>query len=508
MALARLLRQLAQEASRITDLRLRDNQLTSLPPEVGGLTALTLLDLSENQLTSLPPEIGALTALLELYIRDNQLMSLPPEIGRLTALTSLGLHDNRLTALPPEIGRLTALTGLDLNNNQLATLPPEIGRLTALTSLGLGNNRLTTLPGAIGELTALTELYLHNNQLTSLPPEIGRLTALTFLGLGHNQLTTLPPEIGGVIALRILNMMNNNQLTNLSSEIGELTALTSLYLNDTRLTMLPPEIQQLTALATLQLNNTPLTISHLLAAGWRPRVLLQRFVPQHLVASWTITRVESARLTAAYPTADPRSLAPAEVFTVLYPGRPYRDDYTRCASRHILEWAVTHEPAFDRQPAHPLPFFGRPSTLFPLLDEVRDTDLVGGIRSNVHAVFRRIGERNLVTLQEQAARNPVAFPPSPWPEMPDVRYLATSSALIEEGGLMHHCVSVGYMGQCVAGTAYMYHIGEAAPEGATLQVNAQGYEVQCYGLFNRTATPTERAIVDRWLAQAVADSPR
>ncbi len=392
------------------------------------------------------------------------------------------------------------ITGLRLRDNQLTSLPPEIGGLIALTILGLGNNGLATLPPAIGELTALLELYLHNNQLTSLPAEIGRLTALTFLGLSHNQLTTPPPEIGGLNGLMILNLMNNSRLTSLPAEIGALSALTSLYLNDTPLTMLPPEIRQLTALTTLQLNNTPLTISHLLAAGWPPRALLQRFVPRHLAASWTITRAQSARLTAAYPTTDPRSLTPAAVFTVLYPGRPYHDAYTRCASRHVLEWAVTQEPAFHQQPAHPLPFFGRPPTLLPLLDEVRDTDLVGGIRSNVHAVFRRIGERNLVTLKEQAARDPVVFPPSPWTETPDVRYLATSSALIEEGGLMHHCVTVSYMGECVAGTAYMYHVGEAAPEGVTLQLTAQGYEVQCYGIFNRTPTPTERAIVDRWLA--------
>src|SRR3982750_1989605 len=68
------------------------------------------------------------------------LVSLPPEIGRLTALTMLLLRGNPLAALPPGIGRLTALTTLNLGNNQLQSLPPEVGRLTALTQLYLHDN--------------------------------------------------------------------------------------------------------------------------------------------------------------------------------------------------------------------------------------------------------------------------------------------------------------------------------------------------------------------------------
>ena len=65
-----------------------------------------------------------------LSLHNNQLSTLPPEIGQLTALRS-SLHDNQLTTLPPEIGPLAALRTLYLTGNQLTTLPPEIGPLTA-----------------------------------------------------------------------------------------------------------------------------------------------------------------------------------------------------------------------------------------------------------------------------------------------------------------------------------------------------------------------------------------
>jgi len=185
--------------------------LTTLPPEIGQLTALTRLDLNNNQLTSLPPEIGRLTALTELRLSRNQLTSLP-EIVRLTALMVLRLSGNQLTSLPPEIVRLTALMELHLDNNRLTSLPPEIGQLTALTGLHLDDNRLTSLPPEIGQFTALTVLDLDNNQLTSLPPEIGQLTALRTLYLSGNQLTSLPPEIGQLTALTKLFLHGNSAL--------------------------------------------------------------------------------------------------------------------------------------------------------------------------------------------------------------------------------------------------------------------------------------------------------
>jgi internalin A len=157
----------------------------------------TELNLNGLGLTTLPPEIGQLIALTELLLYSNQLTTLPPKIGQLTALTMLSLDSNQLTTLPPEIGQLTALTMLFLGTNQLTTLPPEIGQLTALTMLFLGTNQLTTLPPEIGQLIALTELLLYSNQLTTLPPEIGQLTALTELYLHGNPALGLPAEVLG-----------------------------------------------------------------------------------------------------------------------------------------------------------------------------------------------------------------------------------------------------------------------------------------------------------------------
>ncbi len=265
-----------------TGLDLSLMPLSTLPPEIGHLRALTELNLNQNRLTTLPPAIGLLAALRVLHLSHNQLSILPPEIGQLSQLTKLDLDQNKLSTLPPEIGQLTALTVLNLNRNQLSTLPPEIGQLTTLTELYLYNNELSTLPQEIGQLNALTELNLSNNQLSILPPEIGQLTALTWLDVYYNQLSTLPPEISKLTTLRGLFLNTNqlstfppeigqlttltkldlqsNQLSTLPPEIGKLTALTELYLYNNKLSTLPPEISQLTALTQLNLSNNQLSI--------------------------------------------------------------------------------------------------------------------------------------------------------------------------------------------------------------------------------------------------------
>ena len=90
-----------------------------LKQSIEELSNLDKLYLNNNQLTSLPKEIGNLTSLQTLYLGDNQLTSLPGEIGNLTSLQRLDLYNNQLTSLPKEIGNLTSLYRLDLSDNQL-----------------------------------------------------------------------------------------------------------------------------------------------------------------------------------------------------------------------------------------------------------------------------------------------------------------------------------------------------------------------------------------------------
>lgn len=156
-----------------TELDLSNNGLTTLNPEFMSLRLPALSPETDEfgQRMLIPRTLWKLKNLTQLSLSENELTSLPAEIGYLTNLTVLYLYDNQLDSLPGEIGKLTNLKKLYLNNNNLTSLPAEIGKLSNLTSLYLSNNNLTYLPTEIQELTNLKELDLLNNPLP-IPIEI------------------------------------------------------------------------------------------------------------------------------------------------------------------------------------------------------------------------------------------------------------------------------------------------------------------------------------------------
>lgn len=107
-----------------------------------------------------------------LHLEGLGLTTLPPEIGELTAIKGLYLSANLLTTLPPEIGNLSALERLDIQKNLLTNLPPEIGKLSALTELHLGGNQLISLPPELRKLEHLKHLFLHDNLSLGLSNEV------------------------------------------------------------------------------------------------------------------------------------------------------------------------------------------------------------------------------------------------------------------------------------------------------------------------------------------------
>ncbi|RKP38559.1 hypothetical protein BJ085DRAFT_5151, partial [Dimargaris cristalligena] len=128
-------------------LQLCCNLLTTLPPEIGYMSNLTVLDLTHNKLKVLPSSIGYLDKLVCLTLTNNQLTQLPPSIGCLPKLSVLHLGCNRLASLPPEIGLLHSLFTLDISQNPIRVLPAELAELPCLRKLRL--NRcplLTSLP--------------------------------------------------------------------------------------------------------------------------------------------------------------------------------------------------------------------------------------------------------------------------------------------------------------------------------------------------------------------------
>ncbi len=136
-------------------------------------------------------EIKGLTNLLMLQVADNQLDSLPDEIGLCVKLGTLNLVGNQLTELPASLMTLVDLSSLVVSFNSLTALPDNIDKLVRLSTLKVAHNSLTKLPANLSVTHNLTTLDVEHNQLTEIP-DLSGLSKLIQLNVGQNLLANRP----------------------------------------------------------------------------------------------------------------------------------------------------------------------------------------------------------------------------------------------------------------------------------------------------------------------------
>ncbi|MDQ2771950.1 MAG: leucine-rich repeat-containing serine/threonine-protein kinase [Bacteroidota bacterium] len=127
-----------------------DNHFTEVPAVLGQCAQLSMVGFKVNLIHTLPA--AALPPQLQwLILTDNQLESLPAEIGRCQQLQKLMLAGNRLTALPDTLADCHRLELLRVAANQLAELPKRLLTLPRLAWLAYAGNPL----GEAAEAAAL-----------------------------------------------------------------------------------------------------------------------------------------------------------------------------------------------------------------------------------------------------------------------------------------------------------------------------------------------------------------
>ncbi|MCA8830649.1 leucine-rich repeat-containing protein kinase family protein [Hymenobacter pini] len=136
------LRELPADLPRLRKLRIlfcSENQFTEVPAVLGQCLELEMIGFKANQIHTLHGE--ALPPRLRwLILTDNQLKSLPPEIGRCQQLQKLMLAGNQLRELPRELGQCQNLELLRLSANRLPGLPDWLLQLPRLTWLAYAGN--------------------------------------------------------------------------------------------------------------------------------------------------------------------------------------------------------------------------------------------------------------------------------------------------------------------------------------------------------------------------------
>ncbi|KAF8499974.1 hypothetical protein JB92DRAFT_2980621 [Gautieria morchelliformis] len=212
------------EAVDLTALKLRDNVIVEIQPEISLFGSLKTLDLRNNRLTILPDTLGDLVNLVVLDLSSNQLTSLPTDIATLPMLTTLDVSSNQLTTLPlsvvassssssnsassffapatieraskplPSLRQLLASGNkLVANNVPVKDLPPD------LSKCDLGNNPLgmaKNLVHALSQLSKLKQVILEGTNLTNDSfAAVKGFATLELLDLGKTKVTEKVGEI-------------------------------------------------------------------------------------------------------------------------------------------------------------------------------------------------------------------------------------------------------------------------------------------------------------------------
>ncbi|XP_067105188.1 leucine-rich repeat serine/threonine-protein kinase 1 isoform X1 [Osmerus mordax] len=304
-------------SSRITKLDLSSNCLAALPSVVPwGLIQLHTLDLSNNNLKDLPSALSSqeiiCSKLQQVNLSQNQLTSLPTGLLHLTRIQRLSATKNHLTSLfdlsndTNWIG-LRKLEELDVSENLLTSLSTTILHcFKSLNSLNVCRNRLSSFPDpwacplkicrassnlieslpntiSIFWKTQLQEVDFSDNVLKELPSYIFELEALVSLRLCGNQISTLPaPSKWRCSLLRTLDLSRNQlgrtEEVTKTSRLAFLTtwhrrdpdpvcpiefpvilrdSLEVLILNDNQLECVPQSVCCLKNLTELYLSNNP-----------------------------------------------------------------------------------------------------------------------------------------------------------------------------------------------------------------------------------------------------------
>ncbi|KAM4647452.1 E3 ubiquitin-protein ligase LRSAM1 isoform 5-T6 [Amazona ochrocephala] len=169
---------LAKEAGADDTLDISKCELSEVP--YGAFATCKVLQkkvliMHTNNLTSLVPKSCSLMSLVTvkvLDLHDNQLASLPADVGQLASLQVLNLERNLLKCLPQSIGDLAQLQMLNVKGNKLKDLPVTVSSLRSLRTLDISGNMVVELPRGLAHIRTLETLTLDTSSMTYPSPDI------------------------------------------------------------------------------------------------------------------------------------------------------------------------------------------------------------------------------------------------------------------------------------------------------------------------------------------------
>ncbi|XP_078050920.1 leucine-rich repeat-containing protein 40 [Augochlora pura] len=172
-------------------LSLAGQNLNELPQDVlenACKADVSTVDLSRNMLSTLPEQLSIITRVSDLKLTSNQLTSIPEWIGeKYKYLQNLDLSKNLLESLPSNLGLLKYLREINISFNRYKEIPQSVYDVEPLEIFIANNNGIADIDvSSLRKLQKLTVLDLANNNIGYVPPELGNLKNIRTLSLSGN----------------------------------------------------------------------------------------------------------------------------------------------------------------------------------------------------------------------------------------------------------------------------------------------------------------------------------
>ncbi|XP_046959967.1 leucine-rich repeat and death domain-containing protein 1-like [Vanessa cardui] len=255
----------------LTELYLKDNDLTEVPVPVLNLEKIKILDISFNNIQFFDDTPNFCETIEKLNISNNKLLGPPywiwSEKCKHLVDVNIGLNINITKSLDNAyfeelLKYKTLVTRITINNCMLIKHLELLGTFPKARELILGSselsnmcftNKIEEVPfNGLDKCCDLEILELSNTNIYNMTPNINMYKNLKKINLSLNKLSSLPEEFCSLVNLEICILSCNNLLY-LPDNFCKLDKLKSLLIDSNSLCMLPKNLCQLPNLRKLDL---------------------------------------------------------------------------------------------------------------------------------------------------------------------------------------------------------------------------------------------------------------